>query len=168
MAINFDTAPDVKPAQGADIPKGTYLAKIEAAEMKQPQDQSKPQYLSITLAITDPESNTPLGKLWDIMTESTNSYVQYKAKRLVKACGLKLSGEVELSDIGKLIVGKDIKVDITIQEDKKVDPPVKRSVVDIFSADIFYPLVEESMDEFVLEPEGTDTPAPAPVTPAEY
>ena len=163
MAINFDAAPDAKPAQGSDIPKGTYLAKIESAEMKQGQNTAKPPYLLLKLKITDPESGISLGTIFDNITESESSYVQYKAKRLAKACGFDLSGEVELSDLAKLVNQKELKVDVTVQEDKEKN--TKKSVVDIFSGEIFYPLEDEAADVFVLEPETQDEPAAAAPTP---
>lgn len=148
--VNFDAMPDTKPS-GAKIAKGQYKAHIDSATMTQGQDLSKPQYILMVLTITDPQTNVVLGKVWDGLYESTSEFIQYKTKRIAVACGLKLSGDVEFSDIAHLIAGNDILVDITI--DKNDDT---KSIVDIFSADIYYPL-DGKKEEITFESED-DTP----------
>lgn len=135
MAIRFDQLPSERPAGFALPDKGQYKAKIEKAEMKQPQDAKKPMYLNLTLALTDADGNAK-GKVFDIISESESDYVRYKLKRFIMALGVPLTGSIELKDLSKIAQGKDMLVDITI--DEKQDPA--RAVVDIFSNEIFYPL----------------------------
>ena len=135
MAIRFDQLPADKP--GFSLPeKGQYTALIEKAEMKTPKnDPTKPPYLNLTLSLTDAEGKNK-GKIFDIISESDNDYVRYKLKRFIEAMRIPITGSIELKDICKVVQGKTMLVDTTI--DDKQDPP--RAVVDIFNAEIFYPL----------------------------
>lgn len=137
MAINFDALPTDKPAGSSFVvPKGRYLATIDKAEMKQGKDTAKPEYLNLTLELVNPEDKTPVGKVWDIITESTADLAQYKLKRLIIALGLPIKGDFDLKDLAKMVVGKKMLVDIKI--DEKASP--ERSVVDATAAEIYYPL----------------------------
>ena len=62
MAINFDQLPtSIDGGFGAIIPKGTYFATIERAEMKtpkvKPDESQKPDYLNLMLKIKDIQGN---------------------------------------------------------------------------------------------------------------
>lgn len=143
MAINFDQLPD-KPAPSL-IDKGKYLARIEKAEMKTPKANTtnKPDYLNLTLALKDETGNSK-GKIFDIITESDSDYVRFKLKQLLQALNIKLKS-FELKDLPKLIQGKDLWVDVTI--DDKQDPP--RNTVDIFTGQVYYPLNSSSFDNLI-------------------
>lgn len=156
MAIDFNTIPEERPASGSDIAKGQYLAKIIDASMQPAQDPNKPMYLQNVLEITDPGTKEVLGRVYDKITESTNKFALYKLGRFLKACQLNLQGKIELKDLAKVVPGKTFKVDITVEEKEGY---AKRSVVDIFSGDIFYPLVEATSATPVLEPETPTTPS---------
>lgn len=138
MAINFNSLPTEKPALGVIIPKGTYLAKIVKAEMKQPKDETKDEYLNMELDITDIASNTSMGKMWSILTTSEAPLPRYQLARIIKALNLPINGDFELKDLTKMIVNKEMKVDICPEEKKDGTEP-QRSVIDI-SAEIFYPV----------------------------
>lgn len=133
MSINFSSLPTSNPYA---LPKpGVYKAKIEEATMKTPKsDATKPPYLNVKLALYDADGNKA-GTVYDIFTEGTSSVVQFKLSRFIQACGLPLTGVMELSDIGKIVAGRTVVVDI--MHDKKSEQP--RAVVDVFSRECYYP-----------------------------
>lgn len=164
MAINFNALPSEKPAMGGSmIPKGQYIATIEKAEMKQGQDTSKPAYLNLQLDIMDEASEAKLGKVFHILTESNHPLPMFQLKRIIESLNLPITDEFELKDLAKMIQGKKIKVDIAPEkaEEGKV---ATRSVVDVFSGQIFYPHVvgESPLDIDVFA--GGDEVGPGPVT----
>ena len=144
MAINFNSLPTEKPSVGTIIPKGTYKAKIVKAEMRQPKDESKPEYLNLELDITDLVSDSPMGKMWAIITESEAPLPRYQLSRLIQALNLPITGEFELKDLTKMVVNKEMKADVCPEEPKDGSAP-KKSVIDV-SAQIFYPLNDPAMD----------------------
>lgn len=153
MTIRFDQLPSERP--GFTVPKGQYAALIEKAEMKTSKtDPSKPAYLNLTLAISD-ESGKGMGKVYDILTESDNEYVRYKLKRFIEAMEIPMTGSIELKDIAKIVSGKRTRVDIMMDE-KSTSP---RPVVDIFSAEIYYPLTQP-LDAPINASDATDSEDP--------
>lgn len=142
MAINFDTLPQENPFA---LPEpGVYKAKIVEAEMKQGRDLSKPEYLNLKFSLTDKDGKN-CGILYDIIAESDNSVVQYKTARFIRACGLPLTGSMELRDLAKIVKGKEIAVDVS--HDTKGERP--RAQVDLFSREAYY-LASEFMDIYML------------------
>jgi hypothetical protein len=139
MAINFNALPTEKPAMGTIIPKGQYLGTIAKSEMKQGQDKDKPPYLSVEMDIVDEASNTSMGKLWAILTESEQPLPRYQLQRFIKALNLPITGEFELKDLTKMINGKSLIVDI-VPEERTDGKEAQRSIVDVKSGDIFYPV----------------------------
>lgn len=134
--INFDTLPQDNPnALPAD---GLYKAKIMSAEMKQPKDMTRPMYLNLKYTLSDIKGNGK-GSMYDMMSESDSSVIQYKLGRFLKACGIPLVGAMELKDIGKLVVGKEIVVDLKQSAD---DRGTMRSQVDPFTHEAYYPIGE--------------------------
>lgn len=136
MAINFAALPTSNPFS---LPKvGVYKAKIEEAEMRTPKsDATKPQYLNVKLVLFN-HDGSKAGTVYDIFSESDASVVQFKLSRFIQACGLPLTGSMELKDIGKIVVGRTVVVDVT--HDKKSEQP--RAVVDVFSRECYYPEAE--------------------------
>lgn len=151
MAINMNSLPTAKPAMSAIIPKGCYAAKITKAEMKQGKDSSKPPYFSAECDITDPASNTGMGKFWINLFESDAPLCRYQLGRFIKALNLNIQGEFELKDLTKITVGKSLAIDIC-PEDK---PDPQRSVVDI-SAECFYPLDNKTTEMDAVADEVTE------------
>ncbi len=143
MAINFNSLPSEKPSVGTIIPKGTYRVKIAKADMRQPKDETKPEYLNLELDVTDEASMTPMGKMWAIITESEAPLPRYQLSRLIKALNLPITGEFELKDLTKMVVNKELRADICPEEPKDGSAP-KKSVIDV-SAEIFYPLNDTTM-----------------------
>ena len=167
MAINFNSLPTEKPAMGTIIPKGQYIAIIAKSEMKQGKDTTKPPYLNIEMDITDPISQTSMGKIWTILTESEQPLPRYQLSRFIKALELPITGEFELKDLTKMINGKQLKVDI-IPEDRTDGKEPQRSIVDVMSADIFYPATATN-DATMDFPEAYTAPAnQAPAMTASY
>lgn len=141
--INMNSLPTEKPAMGAVIPKGQYLAKIKKADMKQPKDDTKPMYFTAECDITDPVSGTAMGKFWINLFESEAPLTRYQLSRFIKALNLPITGEFELKDLTKMVSGKELKVDICPEDTKgKGDP--QRSVVDI-TAECFYPAQDPTL-----------------------
>lgn len=134
MAINFDNLPSDKPYGAAE--PGCYIGLIEKAEMKQPKDASKPQYLNLQIALTNKDGKS-CGKVFDIITESEHSLARYKLGRFVQALELDLSGEMELKDLTKIVVNKKMILDITNKADAK---NIDRAVVDALKDEIYYPM----------------------------
>lgn len=160
MAINFDQLPN-KPVFTL-IEKAKYTAKIEKAEMRTPKvDPSKPMYLSLTLALRDADGKSK-GKIFDIITESESDYVRFKLRKLLEALDIKLK-KFELKDLPKLLQGKELEVDITI--DEKQDPP--RNVVDIFSGEVYYPLESDPLDILIFAEDADDATTAEPEEPVE-
>ena len=147
--INFDTLPSEKAPMGNVYPKGRYLATIKKAEMKEPKDNTanKPMYLSIEMDLIDPDSNTRMGKFWMNLTESEKNLPRYQLKRFITALKLPIQGEFTLKDLTKMVVNKQLMVDVTPEERTDGKPP-QRSVLDINAGDIFYPVTEpeETLD----------------------
>lgn len=170
MAINMNSIPTQKPAMSAIIPKGSYVAKIVKAQMKTPKDDSKPDYFSAECDITDPSSNTAMGKFWINLYESEAPLVRYQLGRFIKALNLNIQGEFELKDLTKMVNNKSLIVDIC-PEDK---PEPQRSVVDI-SAECFYPVEKvaeksdmDALEEDVAEALNTPVEEAVPTVQANY
>lgn len=138
MAITFDSLPNTKPSDS--ITKGTYYATIEIAEMRQPKDPTKPQYLNMLLALKDKNGKT-VGKIYDILTESDKTILQYKLAQFIKALKLETTLNIfELADLCKVVKNKELIVDVA--PEKKDNQETGRTTVDIFSGSIYYPLSE--------------------------
>ena len=140
MAINFNSLPTDKP--NALPATGTYYATIDTAEMRQGQDLTKPPYLNITLALSDKQGKA-CGKIYDIIAESDKELVQYKTARFLIALDLAKLGTFELTDLVKVIKGKQLIVDVK-QEEAKNGYPAK-AVVDVFSGSIYYPISDANV-----------------------
>lgn len=138
MAINMNALPTVKPAMGSIIPKGQYKATIVKATMKQPKDETKPEYYTAECDITDTVSGASMGKFWINLFESEASLPLFQLGRFIRALELPITGDFELRDLTKITVGKSLLIDICPEERKDNQPP-QRSQIDI-SADCFYPI----------------------------
>lgn len=137
MAIQFDQLPKESPFA---LPKpDVYKAKIVEAEMRKKKDGSG-SYLNLKYKLTD-VSGKSCGTMFDIIAESDKQLVMYKIGRFVSACGIPLVGAMELQDIAKLVVNKDIAVDVSI--DNSGNQP--RAQVDLFNREAYYPI--EQFDE---------------------
>lgn len=157
MAINMNSLPTEKPSMSSVIPKGCYIAKIVKAEMKTPRS-GKADYFSAECDITDPVSNTGMGKFWINLFESDANLPRYQLARFIRALNLNIQGEFELKDLTKMVNNKSLMVDICPDKDNE------RSIVDI-SADCFYPLEPKAeIDQVAAEINDVFT---APISQAE-
>ena len=146
--INFDSLPKENPY--ALPAAGVYRAHIAEADIRQGKDLSKPPYLNLKYTLSDAEGHNK-GTLYDIISESDSTVVQFKIARFVRACGIPLIGQMTLSDLCKVIKGKDIVVDVTI--DKKSDP--NRAQVDLFTRQAYYlPSEFDEINNLVNPPKG--------------
>ena len=134
MAINFDSLPTSKPV-GSLLPTGFAKATITKAEMKTPKTPGK-DYLALTMDCVCADGTT--GKLWDNLFDSDKSLTQYKLMRFITALKLNLVGDFELKDLCKIVTGKQLVVDIGV--DEKSDRP--RNTIEVFKNDIYYPINE--------------------------
>jgi hypothetical protein len=144
MAINFQNLPQDNPFALPNA--GVYRAKIVEAEMRTPKtDASKPDYLNLKLTLFD-VTNKNCGSIFDIISESDSSIVQYKIARFVRACKIPLTGSMELRDLAKVVKGKEIAVDVRIGKDNKDQP---KAEVDLFSREGYY-MPEEFMEIYYI------------------
>lgn len=164
--INMNSLPNPneKPANGTIIPKGMYLAKIVKAEMKTPKS-GKADYFSAECNITDPTSGAQMGKFWINLYESEAALVRYQLSRFIYATNLNIVGDFELKDLTKMVIGRELMVDICPEERKDGTAP-QRSVVDV-SAECFYPTnmmpAEEDPSEVFMNAVSTPAVESAPV-----
>lgn len=148
--INFDSLPTENPF--ALPAPGLYKAHILEAVMKQGSDTAKPPYLNVKYALSDAQG-VSAGTLFDIISESDSSVVQFKVGRFIRACGLPLTGAMELKDIGKLVVGRDLALDVKITPAPKDSKYNDKAEVDLFSRAAYY-LPSEFAEEYqLLHPE---------------
>lgn len=154
MAINFNALPNEKP--NALPNPGTYFATIEKAEMKQPSDSSKPEYLNLTLALQTKDGKSA-GKIFDMLSESDKDLIRYKLARFILALEIPITGAFELKDLTKIVTGKKLIVDVAVDDPKKKNPdsPYQaKAVVDVFTNMIYYPLAEASTIFGIQAPTG--------------
>lgn len=153
MAINFDGLPKEKPA-GFKVPEPGFH-KVTIAKVEEKVSKSGNDYLQLQLKLDDGSV------VFDNIMDSTAPALQWKLGRLVSACKLPLSGELTLTDLGKVILNKEIVADIKVIEDDYKGDGSMKAEVDIFTNDIFYPI--EDYQDLVgntapdTEPSSTDT-----------
>ena len=132
MAINYDSLPSTKPSNV--IPAGFYKAKIINASMKISKT-SGDAYLSVQYDLTNDAGVT--GKLFDMLFDSEKEFLRYKLQRFLTALNLNLSGSFELKDLCKLVNGKELIVDVNIEDSAQYG---KRNSVNSFENEIYYPI----------------------------
>jgi hypothetical protein len=135
MAISYDALPSTRPSN--TLPKGFYKATILNAEMKTSKTTHN-DYLSLTYDLRDANGNG--GKLYDMQFDSEKEFLRYKLGRFLTALNLNLQGSFELKDLCKLVKGKQLIVDITIEEAKDGNP--ERNVINSFEHEIYYNISE--------------------------
>lgn len=149
--ISFDSLP-TKPAR-QNIAEGFYYAKIENAEMRQPQDPTKPEYLNLMFSLSNAQHQAA-GKIYDRITESDNQYQQYKLRRFIDALGLadtlKSAGNFELKDLCKIIKNKELIVELVQEKDRQTKEPTGQTVVNVFG-DYIYASLAEAKEIFAEE-----------------
>lgn len=134
MAINYDELPQERPTGGL-LEAGKYKADILKAEMKKGSTGS--DYMALTYDLTGVEGEK--GKLWDNFFDSDKELPRYKLQRLITALNLNLTGSFELKDLCKIVAGKQLIVDVGVDEKNERGP---RNTVDVFKDEIYYPISE--------------------------
>ena len=138
MAINFQQTDAKSPNQ---LPEpGYYYGRIIAAEMKQPKDTTKDEYLSVTYELLDKNKNKA-GRIYDILVESEKPFAMYKLQRFGQALGL-TGKSLELKDLTKIIINKVIIFAIKIEKNEQYGD---RAVVDIGDEGIYYSKKEAAL-----------------------
>lgn len=135
MGINFDTLPTDRPS---NVPaKGLYFADIIKTEMKAPFDKNGPDELILSLKLTTLKGESG-GFLNDKIKEKGADAVMYKTGRLIHAANLDLKGDIELKDLGKILVGTKVLVDVG--SFKKADK--EYATVNLFEHKCYYKVAE--------------------------
>lgn len=135
MAISYDALPSTRPSN--TLPKGYYKATILNAEMKTSKTTHN-DYLSLTYDLHDANGNG--GKLYDMQFDSEKEFLRYKLGRFLTALNLNLQGSFELKDLCKLVKGKQLIVDVTVEDAKDGNP--ERNVINSFEHEIYYNISE--------------------------
>lgn len=166
MAINFGALPS---ESGSGMKPGYYAVTVTDAKMRTPKPKADgsvgPDYMEVKYQLSDYEGNKK-GTMFDRFFNSDAQALQYKLGRLNYAAGLGLVSEVELSDLCKLMPGKQYVAKTKEQIDRDTKKPNGYLEVDLFDGEIFFRL-----DEFAdlighddIVPFDTEEPT-APVTP---
>lgn len=134
MAINYDALPSTKPQ--STLPAGYYMATIVKAEMKRSTNTGA-EYLSLQYDLNNGKGQT--GKLFDMQMESEKEFLRYKLQRFLTALNLNLSGTFEMKDLCKLVNGKKLVVDVTVEDNAQYG---KRNTVNSFEHEIYYSINE--------------------------
>lgn len=105
--INFEALPKDKPSQ-SNIKEGRYTATIFDAKM-QVSKTTGAEYLNVSFKTSD-------GFVNENYFDSDKQFLQWKLGQLLIACNVKLSGEGTLKDIAKVIKGKEVIIDVAVND----------------------------------------------------
>ena len=109
MAIIFDEMPDKKPSQRTQVEPGQYSATVVKAEMLTGKASGN-EFLSVAFKLDKG------GFVNEAFTDNEKPFNQWKIGRLCKACGVSLVGEFHLKDLTKVIKGKEVLLDVTMND----------------------------------------------------
>lgn len=135
--MNFSALPQSKfQKKEFEPPKaGIYVATISKTEMRTA--KSGNEYLSVTFDIETP-AGAKKGKMFEMFMESDKSFIQYKLRRFVEACGIPCQGEMTLKDLGLLVNGSKLVIWTQVGEwNEKA-----RLETNLRDAEGFYPMSE--------------------------
>lgn len=132
--INFQNLPTMAP--NSLPPKGIYLYTIASAQMRKA--GSGNDYLEIKAELGKSDGRK-VATIFDRIMDIDSDIPRYKLRQFIQALNLPITGEFQLSDIPKMVVGKKILADITHEKSKEPQYPDK-AIVDPFSAEVYYPL----------------------------
>ena len=152
--INFDNLPKTNEAASAVFENGKYRCHIKDAKIPVGKD-----YLTVVFTVTENSGKTTT--IFDNFFDSEKPLPRYKLAQLIRALRIPLTGNFELKDLPKIIVGKDLMAAIKQEQNEGYSP---RNVIDAFDDEIFYP-----SDNAMPTPTDSDTPfTPAPSGGANY
>lgn len=109
MAIIFDDIPDKKPSQRIEVEPGQYSATVIRAEMLTAKSSGN-DFLSVAFKLDKG------GFVNEAFTDNEKPFNQWKIGRLCKACDVTLVGEFQLKDLTKVIKGKEVILDVTMND----------------------------------------------------
>jgi hypothetical protein len=133
--INFQNLPSTTP--NALPPKGIYVYEIESAQVRCSANTGN-DYLEIKAKLSKGDGKK-VATIFDRIFDIDSDIPRYKLRQFIVALRLPITGDFQLSDLTKMIVGKKILADITHEKSK--DPRyADKAVVDPFSAEIYYPI----------------------------
>lgn len=107
--IIFDKLPSKNPSTGSSIEPGRYLAQVSKAEIKQ-STNSKEDYLKVTFITQDKKFVS------ENYFDRDNDFLRWKLGRLVNATNITLEGAGTLKDLTKLLVGRKVTIDVTVND----------------------------------------------------
>lgn len=148
--INFQNLPTRAPTALPE--KGIYIYEIKAAQMRQ---SANNEYLEIRAELSKGDGKK-VGTIFDRIMDIDSDIPRYKLRQFIQALHLPIVGEFQLSDLTKMIVGKRVLADITIEKSKDARYPDK-AIVDPFSAEVYYPMSRADELLGLLTPNSADS-----------
>ena len=109
MALNFSNLPTERPNNNGNLTDGAYKATVFKSEMRDSKSTPGSQYLNVSF-------KTEQGFVNENYFDSDKPFLQCKLGQLLKACKVTLSGEGSLKDVSKVIQGKEVMVDVIIND----------------------------------------------------
>lgn len=106
--LNFESLPKDKPSQ-SNVEEGRYNAEIFDAKM-QVSKTTNNEYLNVSFKVEGG------GFVNENYFDSDKPFLLYKLGRLLKACGVELSGEGSLRDVAKVVKGKKVTIDVAVND----------------------------------------------------
>ena len=106
--IQFNSLPKDKPSQNT-IKNGRYTATVFKCEMRNGKDTGT-EYLNVSFLCDGG------GFVNENYFDSDKPFLQYKLGQLLKACKVTLEGEGTLKDVAKVIKGKKVIIDVTVND----------------------------------------------------
>lgn len=106
--LNFNALPTNKPSQSG-MTDGTFKAVVFKSEMRDSKTTPGTQYLNVSF-------KTDNGFVNENYFDSDKPFLQWKLGQLLKACNVTLSGEGSLKDVAKVIQGKNVMVDVVMND----------------------------------------------------
>ena len=106
--LNFEKLPQDKPNNNS-VEAGRYEAEVFKTQMMVGKESNN-EYLNVSFKIKDG------GFVNENYFESDKPFLLYKLGRLLKACGVTLSGEGTLKDVAKVIKGKKVIIDVVVND----------------------------------------------------
>lgn len=127
--INFDNLPKTNEAAFTVLENGTYPCKIKDAKIPVGKD-----YLQVIFTVTG--NNGMTTTIFDNFFDSDKPLPRYKLAQLIRALRIPLTGNFELKDLPKIIVGKELIA--AVKQEQSENYPLK-NIINAFDDEIFYP-----------------------------
>lgn len=138
MGINFDKAP--KGEIGGYPPEGVHLMYVDKATVKIGKTSNAP-YLELKFIAIDANGQN-IGTFQDVLTNSDHEINAKKAQRLMHAVGADMTGEVQLKDIGKVVVKKKFYGEVIHAEEEYNGKTITKAKPRVFGSQIFWTIQE--------------------------